>query len=89
MPKFACSCGHVINLSDATSEDELSLVPETNIMEIAEQLSKDPKLTDEQFFSLIDKSKQAVYRCPVCKRLHVEIGINRFDSYVLESAERK
>jgi len=28
MPKFACVCGHVMNLSSGTSDFELSLVAE-------------------------------------------------------------
>ncbi len=89
MPKFTCSCGHVINLSGDTSAAELNLVPETNILEISELLAEGSKLSDEQFFNLIDKSKKIVYECPVCMRLHIKSGTNRFDTYVLESAKNE
>ena len=86
MPKFKCICGNTLNLSTGTSEAELSLVSEVNILEIAEFLAKKEELTDENFFNMIDRSKRTVYECPVCKRLHVEeksrSGI--FNSYTPE-----
>lgn len=83
MPKFKCVCGNTINLSTGTSEAELSLVSEVNILQIAELLAEKTELTDENFFNLIDQSKRTVYECPVCKRLHVEekSGSGIFNSY--------
>lgn len=89
MPKFKCKCGHIINLSNSTNEAEFSFVPEINILEIAEILANISKMTDDQFFNLIDRSKQAVYKCPACRRLHVETGVNQFDTYMLESAKNE
>ncbi len=83
MPKFACVCGHVINLSQGTSEAELSLVSEQKIDEIGCALS-DRWLSEEEFYEVIDEGAITVYRCPKCSRLHVDQGGGKFSSYIKE-----
>lgn len=85
MPKFACSCGYVMNLSIGTSEAEFNLIPERVIGVVGQLLSKGP-LTEEEFYNAIDPVTVNVYRCPNCNRLHLEeLGKNRFRSYIQES----
>lgn len=84
MPKFACSCNHVINLSNGSSEHEFALIPESCIERIAEDLNGSGKLNDEAFFEIIDKVKVMVYRCPSCGRLHVDGGSGLFNSFAPE-----
>lgn len=73
MPKFACVCGHVINLSSGTSDSELSLVAEQKIDEIGCALSN-RWLSEDEFYETIDQGAVTVYRCQQCGRLHVDQG---------------
>ena len=84
MPKFACRCGHVMNLSGGSASCELALVPESRIESIAEKLDSPDQLNGEGFFKLIDEVKTVVYRCPSCGRLHVDGGNGVFNSFVPE-----
>jgi hypothetical protein len=88
MPKFACVCGHVINLSTGRSESELALISERRIEEIADLLDENVKLSAEQFYNLIDETRNTVYRCPGCRRLHVEDPdrSNCFETFIVERA---
>ncbi|MFZ6723801.1 hypothetical protein [Undibacterium sp. Ji49W] len=87
MPKFNCKCGHDMNLSQGWSNCELALIPEKRIEEIGDLMAGESRLTDDQFFNLIDEVKNTVYRCPMCGRLHLENKNkkNHFESYILES----
>jgi hypothetical protein len=87
MSKFMCKCGHEMNLSQGRPDFELALVPEKRIEEIGDLLAGEARLMDDVFFNLMDEVKNTVYRCPICRRLHVEIKgrENHFESYVLES----
>lgn len=85
MPKFACKCGHVINLSSGTNDNEWTLVPEKTIDEIGGALNAERGLSDEVFYDTIIKNGITTYRCPACGRLHLEeAGRNKFVSYVKE-----
>lgn len=83
MPKFACVCSHVINLSHGTSESEFSLVSERKIDEIGNVLSTH-SLSGEAFYEMIDGGAVTVYRCPKCDRLHVDQGGGEFSSFIRE-----
>ncbi len=84
MPKFACVCGYVINLSNGTSESELTLVPDRVIEEVGDLVSKGG-LSEGEFYNAIDSKSTTVYRCPKCERLHLEEGgRNKFRSYIRE-----
>ncbi|WP_256576908.1 MULTISPECIES: hypothetical protein [unclassified Pseudomonas] len=83
MPKFACVCGYVINLSKGTSEAELSLVSEQKIDDIGNALSS-RGLTEEEFYQFFETGAVTVYRCPQCARLHVDEGGGRFSAYIKE-----
>jgi hypothetical protein len=83
MPKFACVCGHVINLSQGTSECEMSLVAEQKIDEIGYELSN-RWLSEDEFYEAIDQGAVTVYRCQQCGRLHVDQGGGQFSSYIKE-----
>lgn len=87
MSKFICKCGYVINLSQGWSEYELALLPEQRIEKIGDLLSGGNAITDERFYDLIDEVKVVVYRCPNCRRLHLESNDkkNQFTSYVQET----
>ncbi len=84
MPKFSCTCGTVLNLSDVWPECELRLVPMARVGEIADRLDSGAGLSGEVFYDMIDEVSITVYRCPVCDRLHLETGKNAFDTYLRE-----
>lgn len=85
MSKFACKCGHVINLSGGTTDSEWTLVPEKTIDEIGNVLSEGKGLSDERFYDTIMEHGITVYRCSACGRLHLEEeGRNKFVTYVKE-----
>ena len=85
MSKFACKCGHVINLSDGTSGSEWTLLPETTIDRIGDMLGDGKMLSDEDFYDSIVQDGVTAYRCPACGRLHLEeAGKNMFVTYVRE-----
>jgi len=83
MSKFACVCGHVINLSHGTSESEFSLISEATIDAIGGALSTH-ELTEEGFYDAINDRAVTVYRCSKCGRLHLDDGRGIFSSYVKE-----
>lgn len=85
MPKFACRCGNVMNLSNGPSSFELALIPESRIEQIAEKLDEPEHLGSDAFFALVDEVKTKVYRCPSCGRIHVDGGNGLFKSFVPES----
>lgn len=84
MPKFACRCGYVMNLSNRSTDFELALIPERRIDEIGEKLDTANDLNSERFFKLIDEAKTTVYRCPSCERIHIDGGAGIFSSFVPE-----
>lgn len=88
MPKYACRCGYVMNLSRGWAEYELMLVPETIVEELGEKMQSQAVSADE-FYECMDKSSLTVYRCPQCKRLHVEEERNRFTIYSVERLEER
>ena len=88
MPKFACVCGHVINLSQETSECEMSLVAEQKIDEIGCALSN-RWLSEDEFYETIDQGAVTVYRCQQCGRLHVDQGGGQFSSYIKEVSQSR
>ncbi|VVN31731.1 hypothetical protein PS655_04908 [Pseudomonas fluorescens] len=88
MSKFACICGHVINLSQGTSESEYSLVPETTIDAIGGILST-RGLSEEGFYDAINDGASTVYRCSKCGRLHLDEGGGVFSSYVKEESVQR
>ena len=85
MPKFACKCGNVLNLSEVWPESEWRLVPMARVGAIGDRLDAAEMPSGEEFYDLIDDVSTTVYRCSVCGRLHLEIGKNRFESYQKES----
>lgn len=84
MSKYACACGYVMNLSQGWSDYELTLVPESTIEEVGGRLDDGSGLSSDQFYELLDKKSITVYRCPKCRRLHLEEELNRFTTYVVE-----
>lgn len=85
MPKFACRCGHILNLSGVWPEAEWRLVPMARVGAIADRLDSGDIPNGDEFYDLIDDVSTTVYRCPVCGRLHLEVGKNIFESYRKES----
>lgn len=85
MPKFACRCGYVMNLSNGAPSFELALIPESRIEQIAEKLDEVEHLGSDAFFGLVDEVKTTVYRCPSCGRIHIDGGNGLFNSFVAES----
>lgn len=84
MPKYACTCGYVMNLSEGWSDYELTLISESTIEEIGDRLDSGVELSAEQLYEVIDKNSITVYRCPSCRRLHLEEEPNKFTTYVAE-----
>ncbi len=83
MPKFSCVCGYIINLSNGTSEAELSLVSERKIDDIGVLLSVG-NVSEDEFYDAIRLGVSTVCRCPKCSRLHIEGGEGVFQSYIKE-----
>jgi len=85
MSKFLCKCGHVINLSQGTSECEFTLLPERVIDEIGDKLESVNGLNAEDFYDVTVNQGSTVYLCSSCGRIHLEKNkSNEFLSYVLE-----
>lgn len=42
------------------------------------------KLSSDQRYEALDERAITVYRCPNCRRLHLEEGQNKFTTYVVE-----
>ncbi|WIE47405.1 hypothetical protein [Pseudomonas sp. GM17] len=83
MSKFACVCGYVINLSNGTSESEMSLISERKIDDIGSLLSV-RSMSEDEFYDAIGEGAKTVYSCPKCGRLHVDEGDGVFRSYIKE-----
>ncbi len=88
MPKFACKCSFVMNLSDGNPSYELKLVPEYKIQEIGDLLDASEKLTADIFYASIDEVSTTVYRCTNCERLYVESKKNVFIMYEPDKSKR-
>ncbi|OMG70575.1 hypothetical protein BW685_25525 [Burkholderia ubonensis] len=87
MPKFACRCDHVINLS-VTGDSEWMLVPEKTVQEVGNALDSGDVIDGEAFYEMLREKEIAVYRCPSCDRLHLEeeAGRNKFVTYAQEGS---
>lgn len=83
MPKFACSCGNVINLSGDVN-NEFILISERVIEVVAEKIEARSLNSVEEFYNDIDRGKVVVYRCPCCGRIYLQNSDNVFDAYVKE-----
>ncbi|NML34244.1 hypothetical protein [Paraburkholderia antibiotica] len=84
MPKFACQCGYVTNLS-VTSDSEWVLVPEKTTQDIGEAMDEGKVVDGEYFYEMLRGKEITVYRCPSCGRLHLEeAGRNKFVTYIKE-----
>lgn len=85
MPKRACECGYIFDLTGDTTENELRLFQQTFIEKTAELLDEG-KLCADDFVSSCVAAARHVYSCPECGRLHIETkdrsGV--FDAYVNE-----
>lgn len=84
MPKFACRCGHVVNLSLDWDDAELLLVPQKDVERLGEGIDEGNVKSAEAAYEILDASSKAVYDCPKCHRLHMEVGRNTFITYVRE-----
>lgn len=85
MPKFACRCGYVINLTSPSMDEDLILVPDVLVDRLAHSLDEG-KLTSEDLYSLVDQHGVTARRCSSCGRIHVQRGhTNFFDSFVRET----
>ncbi len=84
MPKFACKCGNVLNLSGVWPECEWRLVPMERMSEVADRLDTGNAPSGDEFYDLVDETGVTVYRCNVCGRLHLETGKNKFETYLKE-----
>jgi len=85
MAKFACRCGHVINLIVSPSESEWRLIPEETLENVGNALDEGKAVDGEYFYEMFRGKEITVYRCPSCGRLHLEeAGRNKFVTYVKE-----
>lgn len=84
MPKYSCACGFVMNLSQGWSGYELTLIPESTIEALGDRLDSEDKLSSDQLYEALDEKAITVYRCPKCRRLHLEEEPNKFTTYVAE-----
>lgn len=84
MPKFACKCGNVLNLSGVWPECEWRLVPMSRVGNFADELDAGKVPSGDEFYDLIDDASVTVYRCPVCGRLYFEVERGVFEAYARE-----
>lgn len=84
MPKYTCTCGYVMSLSQGWSDYELTLIPESAIESLGDRLDSEDKLSSDQLYEALDEKAITVYRCPKCRRLHLEEEPNRFTTYIVE-----
>jgi hypothetical protein len=85
--KFACKCGHVINLIVSPSEDEWRLIPEKTLEDLVDAIDERKVVDGEYFYEMLRGKEITVYRCPSCGRLHLEeAGRNKFVTYIKESS---
>jgi len=87
MAKFACKCGHVINLIVSPNDSEWRLIPEKTLEDIVDAVDEGKVVDGEYFYEMLRGKEITVYRCPVCGRLHLEeAGRNKFVTYIKESS---
>ena len=84
MSKYSCVCGYVMNLSQGWSDHELSLIPESVIETLVDMLGDKDEKSSSQLYEVLDEKATTVYRCPKCRRLHLEEEPNKFTIYVKE-----
>lgn len=84
MSKYMCSCGYVMSFSQGWSGCELTLIPESAIESLGGRLDSKEVLSSDQLYKAIDGKAVTVYRCPKCRRLHLEEEPNKFTSYIVE-----
>lgn len=85
MPKFGCSCGHVINLVASPTPDEFVLLSEATIQDMIDCVIDGGAYKEDPSRKL---DGPAVIRCPRCARLWVEHATDpgRFEAFVKEHA---
>lgn len=71
MPKMACRCGHLMNLSVDDNPYEFSLVPEATIGEIGAKIADEKMASAAEFFSDIERASLLVCRCIRCGRIYL------------------
>jgi hypothetical protein len=84
MSKFACQCGHVINLSQGWNDAELMLIPQKDVERLGEGVESGSVKSAEAAYDILDSAGKTVYDCPNCHRLHIEVGKNIFVTYIQE-----
>lgn len=84
MSKYTCACGYVMNLSQGWSDYELILISESTIESLGDRLDSEDKLSSDQLYEALDEKAITVYRCPKCRRLHLEEEPNKFTTYIVE-----
>ena len=82
MPKVACRCGYVFDLSPIPAPN-WNLVVSDRVLFKAEHGE-----TAEKVLDIIYDESAELLQCPQCERLHVaEVGSNVFRSYCPEKPE--
>ena len=86
MPKFACKCGNVLNLSAIWDDCEYRLIQMSNLGKVATKLGPSVAPTTDAFIKAVDDAGPAVYKCNVCGRMHVEEEPHKFTPYAREQS---
>jgi hypothetical protein len=55
MSRFACRCGHILTLSEGWSDDELLLIPEPVVEEVADMIEGDVLRSSDALCAEIDR----------------------------------
>lgn len=84
MPKFACKCGQVINLSNIPNNFEMLMISEKKIDEITPKSCSTHSSTNN-FLDLLYENSTNVISCDKCGRLHLEEFEGVYASYIKES----
>ncbi|OCT25191.1 hypothetical protein A6E19_07035 [Pseudomonas putida] len=62
----------------------MTLIPESTIESLGDRLDSEDTLSSEQLYETLDEEAVTVYRCPKCRRLHLEEERNKFTIYIAE-----
>lgn len=83
MPKFACKCGQVINLSNIPNNFEMLMISDKSIDEITPD-SYSTQSNTSNFLDLLYDNSTSVIFCDNCERLHLEESEGVYASYIKE-----
>lgn len=85
MAKFSCKCSYVISLTNSPAPEQLTVVPNALLYELAELIDKG-KISFDKFFNRIDAVSHDAIACPACGRIWIKKSDgSEYWSYIAEN----